>query len=94
MFTFLLQHLELTSEAAGEDYHTVHSGNTLSWSTNWYDVPLSDLMSAASVIRSGQKLLLLGVVFVTVMLTLSLTRSLPDDRSGWAAHLVQYRRSG
>ena len=55
---------KLTPEADGNYYHTVHSGETLSWIANWYGVPLADLMSwnglnNASVIRPEQKLLLL-----------------------------------
>ena len=55
---------KLTPEADGNYYHTVHSGETLSWIAAWYDVPLADLMSwnglnNASVIRPDQKLLLL-----------------------------------
>lgn len=53
----------LTPEADGRYYHTVQSGETLSWISDLYDVPLSDLMSwnglnNASVIRPDQKLLL------------------------------------
>jgi LysM repeat protein len=55
---------KLTPEADGNYYHNVHSGETLSWIADWYDVPLADLMSwnglnNASVIRPEQKLLLL-----------------------------------
>ena len=55
---------KLTPEADGNYYHTVQSGETLSWIASWYDVPLADLMSwnglnNASVIRPEQKLLLL-----------------------------------
>jgi LysM repeat protein len=55
---------KLTPEADGNYYHTVHSGETLSWIADWYDVPLADLMAwngmnNASVIRPEQKLLLL-----------------------------------
>jgi len=69
---------KLTPEADGKYYHTVSSGETLSWIANWYDVPLADLMSwnglnAASVIRPGQKLLLLVVPPVTPTLTSSPT---------------------
>jgi LysM repeat protein len=54
----------LTPEADGRYYHTVHSGETLSWIASFYDVSLSDLMTwnglnAASVIRPEQKLVLL-----------------------------------
>jgi LysM repeat protein len=55
---------KLTPEADGKYYHTVHSGETLSWIAAWYGVPLADLMAwnglnAISVIRPEQKLLLL-----------------------------------
>lgn len=55
---------KLTPEADGNLYHTVHSGETLSWIAGWYGVSLADLMSwnglnNASVIRPDQKLLLL-----------------------------------
>ena len=57
---------KLTPEADGNYYHTVHSGETLSWIAGWYGVPLADLMAwnglnNASVIRPDQKLLLLVV---------------------------------
>jgi LysM repeat protein len=65
---------KLTPEADGKYYHTVHSGETLSWIAGFYDVPLADLMAwnglnAASVIRPDQKLLLLVVPPVTPTLT-------------------------
>jgi LysM repeat protein len=55
---------KLTPEADGNYYHTVSSGETLSWIAGWYNVPLVDLMTwnglnNTSVIRPGQKLLLL-----------------------------------
>ena len=54
---------KLTPEADGNYYHTVNSGETLSWIAGWYGVPLADLMAwnglnNASVIRPEQKLLL------------------------------------
>ena len=54
---------KLTPEADGNYYHTVQSGETLSWIANLYDVPLADLMAwngldNTSVIRPEQKLLL------------------------------------
>ena len=54
----------LTPEADGKYYHVVQSGETLSWIAGLYEVPLADLLSwnglnSASVIRPGQKLLLL-----------------------------------
>jgi LysM repeat protein len=55
---------KLTPEADGKYYHTVQSGETLSWIASLYDISLSDLMAwnglnAASVIRPEQKLILL-----------------------------------
>jgi LysM repeat protein len=55
---------KLTPEADGRYYHTVRSGETLSWIAGLYEIPLADLMSwnglnNASVIRPDQKLLLL-----------------------------------
>ena len=55
---------KLTAEADGNYYHTVQSGETLFWISGLYDVSLSNLMAwngldAASVIRPGEKLLLL-----------------------------------
>jgi LysM repeat protein len=54
---------KLTPEADGNYYHTVQSGETLSWIASLYEVPLADLMSwnalnTSSVILPGQKLLL------------------------------------
>lgn len=54
---------KLTPEADGNYYHTVQSGETLSWIASLYEVPLTDLMSwnglnNTSVIRPDQKLLL------------------------------------
>lgn len=53
----------LTPEADGNYYHTVQSGETLSWIAGLYGISLSDLMSwnglnNLSVIRPDQKLLL------------------------------------
>jgi len=53
----------LTPETDGNYYHTVHSGETLSWIAGWYAVSLADLMAwnglnNASVIRPEQKLVL------------------------------------
>lgn len=55
---------KLTPDADGRYYHTVQSGETLSWIAGLYEVPLSDLMNwnglnNNSVIRPEQKLLLL-----------------------------------
>jgi LysM repeat protein len=54
----------LTPEADGKYYHTVQSGETLSWIAALYNVPLADLMrwnglNNNSVIHPAQKLLLL-----------------------------------
>jgi LysM repeat protein len=54
---------KLTPASDGRYYHTVQSGETLSWIAGLYDVPLADLMAwnglnTASVIRPDQKLLL------------------------------------
>jgi LysM repeat protein len=54
---------KLTPEADGKYYHTVQSGQTLSWIAGLYNVSLSDLMNwnglNNSIIRPNQKLLLL-----------------------------------
>lgn len=55
---------KLTPEADGYYYHTVRSGETLSWIASLYEIPLSDLMqwnglNNTSIIRPEQKLLLL-----------------------------------
>jgi LysM repeat protein len=65
---------KLTPETDGNYYHTVHSGETLSWIANWYNVPLADLMAwnglnNASVIRPEQKLVLLVTPPATATLT-------------------------
>jgi LysM repeat protein len=54
---------KLTPETDGNLYHTVHSGETLSWIAGWYGVSLAELMAwnglnNASVIRPDQKLIL------------------------------------
>jgi LysM repeat protein len=65
---------KLTPETDGNYYHTVSSGETLSWIAGFYDVPLVDLMTwnglnNSSVIRPGQKLLLLVTPPATATLT-------------------------
>jgi LysM repeat protein len=55
---------KLTPEADGKYYHTVQSGETLSWIASLYDVSLADLMAwnglnNNSIIRTDQKLVLL-----------------------------------
>jgi LysM repeat protein len=54
---------KLTPSSDGRYYHTVQSGETLSWIAGLYNLPLADLMNwnglnNASVIRPDQKLLL------------------------------------
>ena len=68
----------LTPDADGKYYHTVESGETLSWIASLYDVPLADLMNwnglnSTSIIRTGEKLLLL----VTPPATVTSTPALP-----------------
>jgi len=65
---------KLTPEADGNYYHTVQSGETLSWIADLYDVPLADLMAwnglnSTSVIRPEQKLFLLVTPPATPTLT-------------------------
>ena len=65
---------KLTPEADGNYYHTVGSGETLSWIAGFYEVPLTDLMAwnglnNASVIYPGQKLVLLVTPPATPTLT-------------------------
>jgi len=62
---------KLTPEADGQYYHTVRSGETLSWIASLYEIPLANLMSwnglnNASVIRPDQRLLLLVTPPATV----------------------------
>jgi LysM repeat protein len=75
----------LTPEADGNYYHTVHSGETLSWIAGFYDVPLADLMAwngmnNASVIRPEQKLLLLVTLPATPTQTPSPVTITPSPR--------------
>ena len=65
---------KLTPETDGNYYHTVRSGETLSWIASLYAIPLADLMAwnglnATSVIRPEQKLLLLVTPPATVTFT-------------------------
>jgi LysM repeat protein len=77
----------LTPEADGSYYHTVQSGETLSWIAGLYEVPLADLMAwnglnNASVIVPGQKLLLLVTPPATPTPTQTLTpTALPTSPS-------------
>lgn len=53
----------LTPESDGKYYHTVQSGETLSWIADLYDIAITDLMSwnglnASSILQPNQKLLL------------------------------------
>ncbi len=64
----------LTPETDGNYYHTVQSGETLSWIADFYDIPLADLMrwnslDTNSVIRPNQKLLLLVTPPATATVT-------------------------
>jgi len=65
---------KLTPNADGNYYHTIHSGETLLWIANLYEVPLSDLMNwngldNTSVIYADQRLLLLITPPATPTLT-------------------------
>ena len=76
---------KLTPEADGNYYHTVQSGETLSWIADLYDVPLADLMAwnglnNASVIRPEQKLLLLVAPPATLTVTPSPPTITPSPR--------------
>ncbi|MGE5375693.1 MAG: LysM peptidoglycan-binding domain-containing protein, partial [Bacteroidota bacterium] len=73
---------KLTPEADGKYYHTVHSGETLSWIASLYEISLADLMAwnglnAASVIRPEEKLVLLVAPPATPTFTPSLTSIVP-----------------
>ena len=68
----------LTPETDGKYYHVVRSGETLSWIADLYKIPLADLLTwnglnSTSVIRPGQKLLLLVTLPATPTLTPSPT---------------------
>jgi LysM repeat protein len=67
----LLPIQRLTPASDGQYYHTIQSGETLSWIAGRYGVSISNLMawnglSASSIIRPNQKLLLLVTPPVTV----------------------------
>jgi LysM repeat protein len=71
---------KLTPASDGTYYHTVHSGETLSWIADLYDVSLADLMawnslSASSIIRPDQQLILQ----VTPPVTSTYTPAPPTD---------------
>jgi len=64
----------LTPESDGKYYHTVQSGQTLSWIASLYDIPLASLLlwnglNNDSIIRPNQKLLLLVTPPATATLT-------------------------
>jgi LysM repeat protein len=100
---------KLTPEVDGRYYHTVQSGETLSWIAALYEVPLADLMAwnglnNASVIRPDQKLVLLvtppvtptptpGPATVTPSPTLSLTPA-PPTVTPSLTETASSRRSG
>ena len=85
----------LTPGANGRYYHTVQSGETLSWIAQLYGVPLADLMNwnglnSSSIIRTDQQLVLLitppstatltpAPATITPSPTLSITPSLPTE---------------
>jgi LysM repeat protein len=66
----------LTPASDGKYYHIVKSGQTLSWIASLYDISISDLMawnglSASSIIRPDQKLLLQVTPPATITPTLA-----------------------
>ncbi len=78
----------LTPEADGRYYHTVRSGETLSWIASLYNVPLADLMSwnglnNASVIHPDQKLLLLVTPPATATVTPAPTTATPSPTASY-----------
>jgi LysM repeat protein len=78
----------LTPEADGRYYHTVRSGETLSWIANLYNVPLADLMSwnglnNASVIHPDQKLLLLVTPPATATFTPAPATATPSPTASY-----------
>ena len=77
---------KLTPDADGNYYHTVQSGETLSWIAGLYEVPLADLMAwnglnNTSVIRPEQKLLLLVTPPATATLVPSPTTKVTPSPS-------------
>jgi LysM repeat protein len=81
---------KLTPAADGKYYHTIHSGETLLWIANRYEVPLADLMNwnglnNASVIYADQKLLLL----ITPPATPTLTPAPPTSTPSPTASVTQ-----
>lgn len=79
---------KLTPATDGRYYHTVQSGETLSWIAGLYDVPLADLMAwnglnNASVIRPDQKLLLLVTPPATATFTPAPATATPSPTSSF-----------
>jgi LysM repeat protein len=77
---------KLTPDADSNYYHTVQSGETLSWIAGLYEVPLADLMAwnglnNTSVIRPEQKLLLLVTPPATATLVPSPTTKVTPSPS-------------
>ncbi|GAB4463518.1 MAG: hypothetical protein Kow0070_24130 [Anaerolineales bacterium] len=78
----------LTPEADGRYYHTVRSGETLSWIASLYNVPLADLMSwnglnNTSVIHPDQKLLLLVTPPATATFTPAPATATPSPTASY-----------
>jgi LysM repeat protein len=78
----------LTPEADDRYYHTVQSGETLSWIAGLYNVPLTDLMrwnglDNASIIRPEQKLLLLVTPPTTLTFTPAPATATPSPTSSF-----------
>ena len=76
---------KLTPASDGRYYHTVQSGETLSWIAGLYDVPLAELMAwnglnNASVIRPDQKLLLQVTPPATATFTPAPATATPSPR--------------
>lgn len=79
---------KLTPATDGRYYHTVQSGETLSWIARRYDIPLADLMSwnglnNASVIRPDQKLLLLVTPPATATFTPAPATATPSPTASY-----------
>lgn len=74
----------LTPESDGKYYHTVQSGETIAWIASLYEVNMYDLLawnglSAASIIKPGQKLLLQVTPPATETFTPSPPTSTPTE---------------
>ncbi len=75
---------KLTPASDGKYYHTVRSGETLTWIANYYKISLTDLMawnglSTSSVIQPNQKLLLQVTPPATVTFTPGPPTLIPTD---------------